>query len=44
LHVATPAVTVFVLHPGIDVPLFLKSTVPVAAFELIVAVKVSEIP
>jgi hypothetical protein len=44
LHTADPDVTVTELHPVIDVPLFLKSTVPVAADELIVAVSVSICP
>jgi hypothetical protein len=44
VQVAIPEVTVLVSHPEIGAPSFIKLTVPVAAFELIVACKVFVAP
>ena len=44
VQVATPAVTVCELQPLIELEPFLKSTVPVAVFELTVAVRVFDAP
>lgn len=44
MQVAIPAVTVCELHPVIELKPFLKLTVPVAAFELTVAVRVFVAP
>ena len=44
VHVATPAVTVCESQPVMEVEPFLKLTVPVAVFELMVAVSVLAAP
>jgi hypothetical protein len=44
VQVAIPEVTVLVSHPEIGSASFIKLTVPVAAFELIVACKVLDAP
>jgi hypothetical protein len=44
VQVATPAVTVWELQPLIELEPFLKLTVPVAVFELAVAVNVLAAP
>jgi hypothetical protein len=44
VQVATPAVTVWELQPLIELEPFLKLTVPVAVFELTVAVNVLAAP